>query len=62
MADKKGASASGVMSAQKMNPNKKTSLNDTPEGPGSHMMSQTDTGGYQGDTACTSKGKTFHFK
>lgn len=52
----------GVKAAMTKNPNKSTELNDAPKGPFSHELGCTDDGGMKGDTTCSSKGKSFHFK
>jgi len=59
---KGGGSGAGVKSALSRNPNKATSINDSPEGPFSHTMGHTGDGGMKGDATATKGGATFHFK
>lgn len=57
----KGSDA-GVKAACMRNPNKHSSLNDAPEGPGAHMLGYTGDSGVQGDDSVKHRSGTYHFK
>ena len=52
----------GTGSALTKNPNEHGELNDSPDGPFSHLAGMTGDGGKFGSLAVKGKGETFYFK